>query len=42
MDLSLKEGLGLLVGLVVCAIIFFALLNFGFFNTIGEIIEGVV
>lgn len=42
MDFSLKESLGLLIGLAVCAMVFYALLNFGFFDSIGQIIGGVL
>ena len=42
MDLSLKEAVGILLGLLVCGMVFYALLNFHAFDGIGKIVEGVL
>ena len=42
MDFSLKEAMGIVVALVASAIVFLTLLNFGFFDGIGKIIEKVI
>lgn len=42
MDFSLKEAIGLLLGLMICGIVFAALLNFHAFDSIGNIIGGVL
>lgn len=42
MEFSLKEGLGFAIGLLCTALVIYALYNFGFFEGIGQFIEGCV